>query len=74
MKVSILQLTILGMIATKAVAGDPIEDPQQKGRIPAHISDVKIHSRQKRSGKIFLKYIDSMTWIFFVELTTNSSV
>ena len=49
MKVSILLVTILGMIAIKSVTGGPIKDPQQKGSIPGDVSadDVPIEDPQQ---------------------------
>jgi len=55
MKASILQLTILGLIAINVVTGGPIEDPKQEASSEninrnGNISHIDVHSRRKRSN------------------------
>ena len=53
MKVSILLLTILGMIAINLVTGGRIEYPQQEGSISFDISAGDVLPRRKWDSKIF---------------------
>ena len=53
MQVSILLLTILGMIVINLVTGGPIEDPQQEGLISDDISAGDELPRIMWASKIF---------------------
>ena len=53
MQVSILLLTILGMIVINLVTGGPIEDPQQEGLISDDISAGDELPRITWASKIF---------------------